>query len=45
MMNYRVKNLEALVEALKKETITIAAAIENYEYEKFVHILESEGNR
>ncbi len=45
MINYRVENLEALVEELKKEGVIIADAIENYEYGKFVHILDGEGNR
>lgn len=45
MINYRVENLEALVETLKNEAVTIVDAIENYEYGKFVHILDGEGNR
>ena len=45
MINYRVENLEALVEALKNEGVTIVDGIENYEYGKFVHILDGEGNR
>ena len=45
MINYRVENLEALVEGLKKEGVTIVDDIENYEYGKFVHILDGEGNR
>lgn len=45
MINYRVENLEALVEQLKAEGVTIADAIEIYEYGKFVHILDGEGNR
>jgi predicted enzyme related to lactoylglutathione lyase len=45
MINYRVENLEALIEQLKKEGVTIVDNIENYEYGKFVHILDGEGNR
>ena len=45
MVNYRVENLEALVEELKKEAVTIVDEIQNYEYGKFVHILDGEGNR
>jgi predicted enzyme related to lactoylglutathione lyase len=45
MINYRVENLEALVETLKTEGVTIVDDIENYEYGKFVHILDGEGNR
>ncbi|KAA5536798.1 VOC family protein [Taibaiella lutea] len=45
MINYRVENLEALVEELKKEGVTILDNIETYEYGKFVHILDPEGNK
>jgi predicted enzyme related to lactoylglutathione lyase len=45
MINYRVGNLEALVEALKKEGVTIADTIATYEYGKFVHIIDIEGNK
>lgn len=45
MINYRVENLEALVEELKKEGVTILDNIETYDYGKFVHILDPEGNK
>ncbi|MGN6616798.1 MAG: VOC family protein [Ilyomonas sp.] len=45
MINYRVENLEALVEELKKEGVTVLDEIETYEYGKFVHILDIEGNK
>ncbi|HMI68256.1 MAG TPA: VOC family protein [Cyclobacteriaceae bacterium] len=45
MINYRVENLEALVEELKKEGVTIADKIETVEYGKFVHIIDVEGNK
>ncbi len=45
MINYRVENLEALVEELQKEGITILDKIETYDYGKFVHILDAEGNK
>ncbi|MFT3677575.1 MAG: VOC family protein [Chitinophagaceae bacterium] len=45
MINYRVENLEALVEELKKEGVTIVDKIESYDYGKFVHILDAEGNK
>ncbi len=45
MINYRVDNLEALVEELKKENVTIVDKIESYDYGKFVHILDGEGNK
>lgn len=45
MVNYRVADLEALVEELKKEGITIVDEIETYDYGKFVHIIDMEGNK
>jgi predicted enzyme related to lactoylglutathione lyase len=45
MINYRVADLEALVEELKKEGVTILDDIATYDYGKFVHILDSEGNK
>lgn len=45
MINYRVENLEKLVAELKKEGVTIVDKIETYEYGKFVHILDVEGNK
>jgi predicted enzyme related to lactoylglutathione lyase len=45
MINYRVENLEGLVEELRKENVTILDKIETYDYGKFVHILDIEGNK
>jgi predicted enzyme related to lactoylglutathione lyase len=45
MINYRVENLERLVDELKKEGVTIVDNIESYDYGKFVHILDGEGNK
>ncbi|MCW3093730.1 MAG: hypothetical protein JWP81_4799 [Ferruginibacter sp.] len=45
MINYRVDNLEALVNQLKKDSITITDKIETVEYGKFVHIMDIEGNK
>lgn len=44
MVNYRVENLEWLVGELKKEGVTVIDEIAEYEYGKFVHILDPEGN-
>jgi predicted enzyme related to lactoylglutathione lyase len=44
MINYRVENIEELVEELKKNDVTILDEIEDSEYGKFVHILDPEGN-
>ena len=45
MINYRVKNLEKLVEELKKGGVTIIDEMESFEYGKFVHIIDIEGNK
>ncbi|MEO8399018.1 MAG: VOC family protein [Ignavibacteriaceae bacterium] len=45
MINYRVENLESLVEELKKNSVQVLDEIETYEYGKFVHILDMEGNK
>jgi predicted enzyme related to lactoylglutathione lyase len=45
MINYRVQNLENLVEELRKEGVIIVDTIETFEYGKFVHILDPEGNK
>lgn len=45
MINYRVGDLEKLVEELKKNGVTILDEIETYEYGKFVHIMDPEGNK
>lgn len=45
MINYRVDNLETLVEQLKKEGVTIVDKIETYDYGNFVHIVDVEGNK
>jgi len=45
MINYRVENLEALVAEIKANGVTIVDSIETYDYGKFVHILDAEGNK
>jgi len=45
MINYRVENLEALVEELKMNGVTIVDTIETYDYGKFIHILDAEENK
>ncbi len=45
MINYRVDSLEALVAQLKSEGVTIVDEIESYDYGKFVHIVDVEGNK
>lgn len=45
MINYRVENLEALVAELKAAGVTILDDIQSYDYGKFVHVLDPEGNK
>lgn len=45
MMNFRVANLEGLIEQLKKDGVTVTDNIEEVEYGKFVHIIDIEGNK
>lgn len=45
MINYRVENLEALVEELKKEGVEMVDEIEDSDYGKFVHLMDPEGNK
>lgn len=45
MINYRVENLEALIDQLRKDSVTIVDKIETVDYGKFVHIMDLEGNK
>jgi predicted enzyme related to lactoylglutathione lyase len=45
MINYRVENIEKLVEELRESGVTICDEIESYEYGRFVHILDPENNK
>jgi len=45
MINYRVENLEALVDQLKKDGVTVTDSIQSVEYGKFVHIMDIENNK
>ncbi len=44
MINYRVENLAEMVEEMKKQHITVVDEIAEYDYGKFVHVLDPEGN-
>jgi predicted enzyme related to lactoylglutathione lyase len=45
MINYRVQNLEGLISKLKENGVTILDEIANYDFGKFIHIMDSEGNK
>jgi len=44
MINYRVENIELMVEEFKKDGVTVIDEVATYDYGKFVHILDPEGN-
>ena len=45
MFNYRVENLEKLLNVLEEEGVEIVGEIEEYEYGKFGWVLDPEGNK
>jgi len=45
MMNFRVENLDALLQVLKEEGVAIDPKVEEYDYGKFAWITDPEGNR
>lgn len=45
MINYQVQNIEELVTKLKENGVTILDSIETYDYGKFIHIMDNEGNK
>lgn len=45
MINYRVQHIEQLVEQLKAAGVTVVDSIATYDYGKFVHILDPDGNK
>lgn len=45
MVNFRVENLVELIAQLKKEGVEQVGEIQEYEYGKFAHIMDPEGNK
>ena len=45
MVNYRVENLDALLEALRAEGVEIDPRREDYDFGRFAWIMDPEGNR
>jgi predicted enzyme related to lactoylglutathione lyase len=45
MINFRVDNLELMLIRLKAANVEILDEMETYEYGKFIHISDTEGNR
>lgn len=45
MINYRVQNIEGLIKKLKANGVEVLDEIETFDYGKFVHIMDAEGNK
>lgn len=45
MINYRVENLQWLIDTLRTEGIEIIGEISTYDYGKFAHIKDIDGNK
>ena len=45
MINYRVQNIEGLIEHLKGNGVILLDSISIYEYGKFAYIMDLEGNK
>jgi predicted enzyme related to lactoylglutathione lyase len=45
MINYRVQNMEGLVKKLRENGVTILDTMATYDYGKFIHIMDAEGNK
>ena len=45
MLNFRVDNLEKLIEKLRLNSVELADQLETFDYGKFIHINDPEGNR
>ncbi len=45
MINYRVQNLEGLISQLLENGVQILDELATYEYGKFIHIMDAEGNK
>jgi predicted enzyme related to lactoylglutathione lyase len=45
MINYQVQHIEKLVDKLKENGVTVLDSIASYDYGKFVHIMDAEGNK
>jgi predicted enzyme related to lactoylglutathione lyase len=45
MINYRVDDLTGLIAQLKKDNVAIVDTMETYDYGKFIHIMDPEGNK
>lgn len=45
MINYRVENMELLVQQMKQNGVNVVDSIQTVDYGKFVHVMDVEGNK
>lgn len=45
MINYQVQNLEGMIDRLRKNGVTILDTMETYDFGKFIHIMDDDGNK
>jgi len=45
MINFRVENLQDMVKDMKAAGVNVVDEIEEYEYGKFVHVMDPDGNK
>ncbi len=45
MINYRVQNIDGLLEKFRANGVKVLDEIQTYEYGKFLHIMDDQGNK
>lgn len=45
MINYRVDNLDIMMKRFRENNVTICDTVATYDYGKFVHIMDPDGNK
>ncbi|MCZ6571840.1 MAG: VOC family protein [Planctomycetota bacterium] len=45
MVNYRVADMDGLLEVLREEGVEVVDEVQTFDYGKFAHILDLEGNK
>jgi lactoylglutathione lyase len=45
MINYRVADLDSLIDQFRKDGVSIEGAVQEFEYGRFAYIMDPEGNR
>ncbi len=45
MINYTVENIEELIPILKEEGVEVVGEIQTFDYGKFAHIMDCDGNK